>query len=585
VTIDPLTLAVVSNALIAVAEETGWVLRRTSYSEAVREGEDLSASVFNAEGEMIGQGNYAPGHLGTSPTAVAAVVRKYPKHTMRPGDAFLLNDPTMNSGHLNDIYSIAPAFHDNEVVGFSVVTAHHVDVGGAAPGSQAIVGIVDVHQEGIRILPVRHFREGERQAEILELIAANVRIPEQVMGDLIGQYNANMVGVEGIRKLIDKVGLETFRAGTQELLDRSEVAMRSAIAELPDGTYEFTDYMDDCGPDTGPIRAHLTVTIAGDRLSADYTGSSPSTRSGVNCYFPFTRAYTYHALKSIVAPRLPQNSGCMRAIAVSAPPGSFFNAIYPTPSGGRAVCVRFIVDTVNGAMAKVVPDRVPAASSQLCNSTFGGVNEKSGRPFVYYDLTFGSTGARPNKDACDGLVSGFNTANIPIEIHESIWPIKVDQFGYVTDTCGPGKYRGGMAVKRDVRNLAGITRLTNLHDRHVAVTWGLAGGQPGSLGRILLNPDQPNEEELHSKSIRDIHHNDVVSFRTCGGGGWGDPLERNPDAVLDDVLEGFVSHAAAAKLYGVALSESRNPTVLGPQTAELRLKLKAHPQAADSIQT
>jgi N-methylhydantoinase B len=571
--VDPLTLAVLSNGLIATAEEMGWVLRKTSFSEAVREGEDCSASVFDAEGNMIAQGNYAPSHLGTSPTAIQGVLQRYPRASMRQGDAFLVNDPSMNSGHLPDIFSIAPVFHGSEVVGFTVVTAHHVDVGGAAPGSQAIVGIVDIHQEGIRILPCRHFVEGEPDEEVLGLIGANVRIPDQVIGDIKGQYNANMVGAAKLNELIERFGLETYRACGCEILDRSYAAMRSAISELPDGEYRFTEYLDDSGPGTDPIRIELCVRVTGDEIIADYTGSSPATRSGVNCYFPFARAYTYHALKCVIAPRLPQNSGCMRAVDVAAPVGSFCNAQYPTPSGGRAIIARHLVDAVLAAMAKCVPERSQAASSQLCNSTIGGVDPRTGKPFVYYDLTFGSTGARPHKDASDGLVAGFNTGNIPIEVHEAIWPVRVDHFGFMADSGGPGTFRGGLAVRRDVRNLADISRVTNLHDRHERAPWGLFGGRPGSRGRIILNPGSPDETELHSKSIVEVEHADLISFQTCGGGGWGDPLRRDPQAVRKDVLEGWVTPEGARRDYGVVMSSESEPQVLEKETLALREEL------------
>ena len=556
-TVDPLTLAVISGGVVAIAEEMGWALRRTSFSEAVREGEDCSASVFNAAGEMIGAGNYAPGHLGTSPTAVAGVVAAYPTEEMRPGDAFLVNDPTMNSGHFPDIFSIAPVFYGDEIVGFTVVTAHHVDVGGAAPGSQAIIGIVDIHQEGIRILPVKYFSEGKPIREVLDLIATNVRIPDQVVGDLRGQFNANMVGAAKVCELIDRFGLETYRAATDELLWRSHAAMRDHIDAIPAGRYEFVDHIDDFGPDTEPIRMQLAMTVGDGKIVADYTGSSPVTRSGVNSYLAFTTAYTLHATLSVVGPRVPLNSGTMRPIEVTAPPHCFFNARYPSPTGGRAIVARYLVDGVQGCLAQAVPDQVVASSSQLANSTIGGVDLEAERPWVYYDLTFGSTGARPTKDGCDGLVSGFNTGNIPIEIHEAKWPVLIDRFGFIADSAGPGTYRGGMAVRRDVRNLADLARVTNLHDRHLFAPWGLFGGGAGSLGRIVLNPDRADEADLHSKSIVDIGPDDVISFRTCGSGGYGEPLQRDPDAVLHDVLEGWVTVEGARRDYGVVIEDDQ----------------------------
>jgi N-methylhydantoinase B len=567
---DPLTLAVVANALVAISEEMGSVIRRTSFSEAVREGEDCSASVFDAEGNAIAQGNYAPGHLGASEPAVKAVLRRYPPEDMRPGDAFLLNDPPHNSGHLPDFFSVAPIFSDDELVGLTVVTAHHVDVGGASPGSQAVARIVDMHQEGIRILPCRYFAGGEPVQEILELIAANVRMPTIVLGDLKGQYNANMVGAMRVRELVDRFGLDTFRECAAEIVERSERAMRAAITEVPDGRFGYVDYMDDSGPGTDPVRVEVHVTVRGDTLEVDFGGSSDATRSGVNSYLTYTRAYAYHAVKCVIAPQLPQNTGCMRPVVVVAPEGSFFNPRYPTASGGRAITSAHISDAVIGALAQVVPDRVQAASSQFCNASIGGVHD-DGTPFVYYDLTFGSTGARPFKDACDGLVSGFNCSNVPVEIQETTCPIRVERFGYVADSGGAGTYRGGLAVRRDVRSLTALSRLSNLHDRHHTPARGLFGGRDGAAGQIVRNLGSGGEEELHSKSTTDLLRGDVMTFQTCGGGGWGDPLDREPEAVLADVREGWVTVAGAERDYGVVVEQHEHELVLlGDETAAVR---------------
>lgn len=568
-------MAVVSSAVVSTAEEMGWVLRKTSFSEAVREGADCSASVFDADGHMIGQGNYAPAHLGASPAAVAAVRERFAAEDMRPGDAFLVNDPSVNSGHLPDVFSIAPVFAEDRIVGFTVVTAHHVDVGGAAPGSQAIVGISDIHQEGIRILPVRYFDTVGPNQDVLDLIAANVRVPHQVIGDLKAQYNANQVGAKRIESVVGRFGYDTYQDCVRELLTRSEEAMRAAIRDLPDGVFEFVNQLDDCGPDTDRLTACVRVEIEGERLHVDYSGSSPVTRSGLNAYWPFTLAYTYHALKCVLAPRLPQNSGTMRPLEVSAPDGCVLNASYPTPSGGRTLITRLIVDALFGALSQAVPDRVQAASSQLCNSTIGGVDSTTGRPFVYYDLTFGSTGATAFKDGSEGMTSGFNTANVPIEVHENAWPVRVRSFGFVPDTGGPGEFRGGLAVHREVENLKNEGRLTNLHDRHEVPPNGLCGGQPGSLGRIVLNFESTRPEELHSKSIIDIAPGDVVRFQTCGGGGFGDPLDRDPERVLADVQEGWVSVEGAREDYGVVIAEDgEGPRLLATETSELRRQLR-----------
>jgi N-methylhydantoinase B len=574
VSVDPLTLAVVTGGFVSTAEEMGWVLRRTSFSEAVREGADCSATVFDAEGSMIGQGNYAPAHLGASPFAVAAVREHFPAAEMHPGDAFLVNDPAVNSGHLPDIFSIAPAFSDDELVGYTVVTAHHVDVGGAAPGSQAIVGVSDLHQEGIRIVPVRHFAAGVPDPNVFALIAGNVRVPDQVVGDLKAQYNANQVGVARIRSLVERFGLDVYRECVATLIERSETAMGEAIAAIPDGVYEYENRLDDSGPGTPPVIAKVRIEVSGSELSVDYSGSSPATASGLNAYLPFTLAYTYHAIKCLADPHLPQNAGTMRPVVVRAPEGSVLNALYPTPSGGRTLLTRLIVDAIFGAMAAAVPERVQAASSQLCNSTIGGIDAETGKPFVYYDLTFGSTGATDFKDGAEGMTSGFNTANVPVEVHESAWPVRVRSVGFVADTGGAGRFRGGMAVRREVENLTNHGRLTNLHDRQEIPPQGLAGGKPGAVGRIEMKSAGGLDTELHSKSIVEIGPGDAVVFQTCAGGGYGDPLSRDPERVLRDVSEGWVSAERAASEYGVRIEQrDGEPVLLGAETEELRSRM------------
>jgi N-methylhydantoinase B len=572
VSVDPLTLAVVTGSFVSTAEEMGWVLRRTSFSEAVREGADCSATVFDSEGRMIGQGNYAPAHLGASPFAVAAVCERFPAAEMRPGDAFLVNDPAVNSGHLPDLFSIAPVFSGEELVAFTVVTAHHVDVGGAAPGSQAIVGITDLHQEGIRIVPVRHFVAGVPNPDVLEMIGGNVRVPDQVVGDVKAQYNANQVGATRMRDMVERFGLDVYRECVDTLVERSEVAMREGIEGIPDGSYEYVNRLDDYGPDTKPVTAKVRIEVNGGELDVDFSGSSPATPSGLNGYLPFTLSYTYHAIKCLAGPHLPQNAGTMRPVTVHAPEGCVLNARYPTPSGGRTLLTRLIVDAIYGAMTQAVPERTQAASSQLCNSTIGGIDVATGRPFVYYDLTFGSTGATSYKDGTEGLTSAFNTANVPIEVHESAWPVRVRSVGFVPDSGGPGRFRGGLAVRREVVNLTNPGRLTNLHDRQVIPPGGLAGGEPGALGRIAMSHGDGAETELHSKSIVAIGPGDSVVFQTCGGGGYGDAFEREPERVLRDVAEGWVSVERARADYGVAieLDEHDEPRLRCEETERLR---------------
>ncbi|MBI4278511.1 MAG: hydantoinase B/oxoprolinase family protein [Armatimonadetes bacterium] len=566
--IDPITLAVVWNSMINICEEMGYVLCRTAYSEAVREAQDMSTALFDPQGRLVAQGVYTPGHLGAMRFALGHALRAYPAETLRPGDGILLNDIAMGAGHLPDMFSFTPVFHQGRLVAFTGSSAHHIDVGGAAPGSQAVEGIVDTYQEGLRIIPVKYFENDRPVEQVFKFIEANVRVPEKVVGDIKAQMNANRIGGLRICALIEKYGLPTFNQCLEEMIRRSEAAMRASIREIPDGTYAFEDYLDDVGRNTDPVKVRVTVTIEGDEVAVDFTGSGPQTESGINCYINFTYAYALYSLRSLTDPTIPQNEGCFRPLKVVAPEGSFFNPRHPAPGGGRAIIANRIVDCIMSAMSQALPQRAIAACSHFSNATVGGLDPRTGRPFVYYDLLMGGFGARPVKDGIDGIASGFNTGNIPVEVYEINYPVLIERQEYIPDSAGAGKYRGGTGIRKDVRILTEKVRLTCLSDRQRFVPFGLFGGGPGALGATILNPG-PNETRLHSKGVYPLLRGDVISFRVSGSGGWGHPSERDPQAVLRDVRDGLVSAEQARNVYGVAIDTS-TWTVLAEETAALR---------------
>lgn len=568
--IDPITLAVVWNSMIATCEEMGFVLRRTAYSEAVREAQDMSTALFDREGRLVAQGVYTPGHLGAMRFALWHALRAYPAETLSAGDGILLNDIAMGAGHLPDIFSFYPVFRDDRLVAFTGTSAHHIDVGGAAPGSQAVEGVVDTYQEGLRIIPVKHFQSERPVEQVFRFIEANVRVPVKVIGDLKAQMNANRIGGLRLVALIDKYGMETFSRCMEEMIQRSEAAMRASISRIPDGVYSFEDYLDDVGRNTDPIKVKVAVRIDRDEATVDFTGSSPQTESGINSYMNFTYAYALYSLRCLTDPTIPQNEGCFRPVRVVAPEGSFFNPRHPAPGGGRAIIANRIVDCIMGAMSKALPHHAITASSHFSNSTVGGMDPRTARPFVYYDLLMGGFGARPTKDGIDGIASGFNTGNIPVEVYEINYPVLIERQEYILDSAGAGKYRGGTGIRKDVRFLTEKVRLTNLSDRQKYSPFGLFGGSPGALGATILNPG-PNETQLHSKGVYQLVLGDVVSFRVSGAGGWGDPFEREPQAVLGDVRDGFVSVGQAREIYGVAV-DSSGRMVLEQETARLRTR-------------
>src|SRR5262245_31246833 len=510
--IDPITLGVIWGALSSIAVEVGITVHKTAYSEQAREGQDFSVAVFDRGGRMVAQGPYSPGHMGAMSFAVKHALAVHPIETLRPGDAILLNDPLLGSGHLPDFFVTQPAFHDGEVVGFVVNILHHTDVGGQRPGSQGVEGILDYFQEGLRIPPTKVWQEYQEQESIVGIIAANTRTPDKVLGDLRAQRSALRVGELRLAELVERYSRATVFSAMDEIIARTEASMRAAIRAIPDGTYTFEDFLDDWGPGTGPLRVAVTVTVASDQITIDYAGSSPQTASGLNSYINYTRSYSYAAVKCLTDPFGPMNEGALRPVTVRAPEGSFLNPRPPAGGGPRAVICYRIFESVIGALASAVPDPVAAAASHMANPTFGGRDPVHRRRFVAYELVLSGTGARATKDGCEAMAWAFNAANIPVEAQEARHPIVVERFELIRDSGGPGRHRGGTGVRRDLRFLAEDGKLTNLSDRQRFPPYGVFGGEPGALGRTLLNPG-PGEQEVHGKESRDFVYGDVVSFQ------------------------------------------------------------------------
>ena len=551
--IDPITLGVVWGALQSIAVEIGTTVHKTAYSEQAREGQDFSVAVFDPQGCMVAQGPYSPGHMGAMSFAVKNALAAHPVETLRPGDAILLNDPLLGSGHLPDFFITQPAFHDGALVGFAVNILHHTDVGGQRPGSQGVEGIFDYFQEGLRIPPTKVWQEYREQEGVVAIIAANTRTPDQVLGDLRAQRSALRVGELRLQELAARYGRDVLRAAMDEIVARTEENMRAAIRKIPDGVYRFEDFMDDYGPGTEPLRVAVAVTVDGDSMIIDYQGSSAQTASGMNSYINYTRSYSYAAAKCLTDPLGSMNEGALRPITVKAPEGSFLNPRPPAGGGPRAIICYRTFESVLGALAPALPDRVTAAASHMANPTFGGWDRARKRRFVAYELVLSGTGARAAKDGCEAMSWAFNASNIPVEAQEANQPMLIERFELIRDSAGAGKFRGGCGIRRDLRLLADEGKLTNLSDRQKFAPYGLGGGKSGKLGRTVLNPG-PGEQVVHGKQSREFAYGDVISFQQSGAGGYGDPLERDPQRVLEDVLDDYVSVEAARGEYGVVIA-------------------------------
>ena len=554
--IDPITLGVIWGALQSIAVEIGTTVHKTAYSEQAREGQDFSVAVFDRAGRMVAQGPYSPGHMGAMSFAVQNALAAHPAETLAPGDGILLNDPLLGSGHLPDFFITQPVFHEDHLVGFVVNIVHHTDVGGQRPGSQGVEGIFDYFQEGLRIPPTKVWKAYQPDEGVVGIIAANTRTPSSLLGDLRAQRSALRVGELRLAELAARYGRDTLFAAMDEILDRTEASLRTAIREVPDGVYTFEDFLDDWGPGTDPLRVFVTVTVDGDSMTIDYEGSSPQTASGLNSYINYTRSYSYAAVKCLTDPFGPMNEGALRPVTVKAPEGSFLNPRPPAGGGPRAVICYRTFEAVIGALALALPKRVSAAASHMANPTFGGWDRRHDRRFVAYELVLSGTGARATRDGCEAMAWAFNAANIPVEAQEARHPLVIERFELIPDSGGAGTFRGGCGVRRDMRFLADEGKLTNLSDRQTFPPYGLFGGQPGRAGRTVVNPG-PGEQVVHSKESRGFEHGDVISFQQPGAGGYGDPLERDPARVLDDVLDEYVSVEAARRDYGVVIVGDR----------------------------
>jgi N-methylhydantoinase B len=548
--IDQLDIAVVWGRLSAIAEEMAEAQQRTAYSDQVREGGDYSTAVFDASGRMLAQANRSPAHLGAMPAAVRNMLTVYAPDALAPGDVVVLNDPYMGAGHLPDMFAMSPSFVGERLVGFVVSCVHLTDVGGPAPGSQAVVGVTDLVQEGLRFMPTLLYRRGEPVREILDLIAANVRVPDAVLGDIRAQRAALHVGARRLAELHAEKGSSLLDTVGEEILDRSEQAVRAQLASIPDGTVQFVDHVDDFGPGTHPIRMEVRITVRDDEIEFDFTGTDPQTPSSLNCTLSYVKAYCYWSTKAITTrDSIPQNEGQLRPVKVIAPEGSFFNPVPPAALGGRALMNQRIVELIFGALAQVVPERVCAASGQWLNPIFGGTDPRTERPFIFYDYVMGGVGARVTKDGIDAMSPVVSVENIPVEAQEARNPIIVERHELIQDSGGAGRLRGGLSVRKDVRILGTGVVLSNLTDRHVFSPYGMDGGNPGTLGEIVLNPGTPSERKLHSKDLVTVEYGDVVSFRCSGSGGVGPPRERAREQVRRDLREGLITPDVAKNVY------------------------------------
>ncbi len=564
---DPILLELIKNALDAIVDEMAIALVRTAYSNNLKNAMDMSCALCDAEGRLIAQGLTLPLHLGSIPDAMAAIRRKFAGR-IRAGDVFLLNDPFEGGTHLPDFYIVKPIFLDGDLAGWSASIGHQLDVGGKTPGGNGC-DATEIFQEGLRIPPVKLYAGGEPVEALFELIDRNVRVPRQVLGDVRSQVAACLTGERGYLGLIARYGRELLATCTTTLLDQAERLARNAIRAMPDGVYRFTDHIDDDGIDPDPIPIAVTVTVAGDRLIADFTGSAPQVKGAINSPLPFTKSAVYACVRHLVGGEPPNNEGYFRPSEVVAPPGTVVNPVLPASVAARGLTGFRIANAVFGALARIAPDRVFACEVGGDTGVSIGGYDAERRPFVFLEFLFGSWGGRPTRDGVDACSSSVvNFSNNPIEVIESEYPIVIQRYGYLPDSGGPGRFRGGLALVREYRfeNAEGTLQLRT--DRRRFLPYGLQGGCPGTPSRNVLNPDG-ERRELPAKCTLTLRRGEVFRHVLAGAGGWGDPFTRDPERVLRDVREEKLTRGYARREYGVAIDPA-TWTVLREETARLR---------------
>lgn len=570
---DPIAFELFKNSIFSIADEMALTICRTTYSGVLRDNMDFSTAFADADGRLVAQGLTLPAHLGSIPTALDVIVGRF-GNTMQPDDMYIMNDPFDGGMHLPDIFIFKPIFWERERVAFAATICHHADVGGRVPGSNASDS-TEIYQEGLRIPPMKLYDRGELNQTLWMLIEKNVRVPVQVFGDLRAQLAACTIAERQFLELIERYGVTNVKIYMTEIINYAERLTRAAVKELPDGEYEFEDWIDDDGIDIDqPIRLFVKITKRGDSMLVDWTGSSDQVKGAINNTLSFTKAASYTGIRSILPDGIPNNEGVFRVIDVTAPPGTIANNVLPAACAARGLTGFRMVDCIFGALAKMLPDKVCAASDGGNSGVSIGGYDAERKPYIYVDFACGTWGGRPWGDGLQGNSNMFaNMASQSVEVIEAEQPVEILAYELLPDRAGAGQYRGGAPYYRDYRFTEKEAVLQVRSDRARFRPYGLYGGMPGQPSANYLNP-HGNNQKLTSKPTMMIQKGDVFRHELAGGGGWGDPLDRDPDHVLRDVRDELVSITSAESDYGVIINAC-SMTVDEKATSSLREEMRA----------
>jgi N-methylhydantoinase B len=553
VKLDPLRMEVIKNSLISVTEEMSATLHRSAYSTNIKTRKDYSCALFDSRMRLIAQAFAQPGHLGVIWRLVPAAVGRQEK--IADEDVIIVNDPYSGAGHLNDIALITPIFYRDELFGYVANMAHHVDVGGGAPASFYISK--ELYQEGIIIPPLKLYSQGNFNQPLFDLLVRNVRAKREVPGDLRAQVAANNIGKVRAKELLDRYGVESLNSYIETLLDYTEERTLQAFRDLPHGTFTAEDFMDDDGFSDQPIRIKASISIDESGIVCDFSGTDLQRKSPMNGTIAFAYTAASFVLKCLISDDIPVNDGFYRCIKLRAPEGTVLNCIEPSGVVGGYETAQRVIGVLFQAFSKVIPERIAAGTKgNVGHLGFGGYDSQKKESYAFLETLGGGSGGRLGKDGMEGVQCDIsNTENAPVEEMEIGYPVRILRYELIPDSGGAGHWRGGLGMRRDYRFTAPETTVTIFSDRAKFPPWGLFGGKNGALARFFKNPDSPASEPLRSKCILEVGPDDVISLQTPGGGGYGNPHERDANSVRLDVIRGKVSAKSAEQDYGVLFNE------------------------------
>lgn len=570
--VNPITLEVIHNELLSIAEEMGVSLQKAAYSENIKTRLDFACAIFDDSCRNIVQALHIPSMLGALVSMVPASVQEFGTSNLSEGDGLIMNDPHKGGTHLPDIALISPLFYKSQIYGYVANIAHHQDVGGRSPGS--VPGdSTDIYQEGLVIPPLRLVKQGQLQDQVLRLLLANVRAPKKRLGDYRAQLAANTLGLQRVQNLISKYDSETLRTYMNAILTYTERRMRTALQEIPSGRYTAVDYLDGDGITRQPVKIAVELTIHKDTATIDLSKSDPQGPGPMNATIASTLSAVSYIFKCLTDPAIPVNYGLYQPLQIIAPRGSVVHAQPPAAIAGCWEVAQRVCDVIVLALAEAIPQKVCAAGKGIiCNISFGGINPYTQELYTFYETIGGGYGARPNKDGMEAVQYHLtNTQNAPIEEIELQYPVLIERYELLPNSEGPGKYRGGLGIRRDYCFLNHSVTFSILSDRGRFAPWGLFRGLAAQPSKYIVNPGSDNEIQLWSKHTTLLTPNDRVTIQTPGGGGYGDPKDRDPQLVLEDVRNGKITLQRATQCYGVTI-DHQSMTVNWKETTQLRNK-------------